>query len=265
MTVHSRLWREACRSLRITGIAVDTTRLSSETMKSAIEVIANVQSVVARVIVVLLSRCDCDWSLSLCAKKEIGLPVIPAAAPSISRSDQGSGRVKASMPIRTVSSAPLEKNAATTSGDSPERRSARSTRLRQAARTASQISGSSQDAQHFNISINLSRSDMTSWYASPIACSASIPCLPGRGVREHLVQMLDRPLRGRQVELLLRPEEPEQVRLRDAGCAGDVLGRGAVEAFRSELRRRRVEHRDAALVGGLSGVVVVIVVSIHSQ
>jgi hypothetical protein len=34
---------EASRSTRMTGIAVETTRLSSTTMKSAIEVTANVQ------------------------------------------------------------------------------------------------------------------------------------------------------------------------------------------------------------------------------
>ena len=49
-TVHSRLSSEASRSVRITGIAVVTTRLSSVTMNSAIEVIANVQSVPALLI-----------------------------------------------------------------------------------------------------------------------------------------------------------------------------------------------------------------------
>ena len=44
-TVHSRLERDACRSLRMTGIAVVTTRLSSVTMKSAVEVMTNVQMV----------------------------------------------------------------------------------------------------------------------------------------------------------------------------------------------------------------------------
>ena len=46
-TVHSRLSSDAFRSWRITGMAVVTTRLSSVTMKSAIEVIANVQMVLA--------------------------------------------------------------------------------------------------------------------------------------------------------------------------------------------------------------------------
>ena len=43
LTVHSRLSIDACRSLRITGNAVVTTRLSSVAMKTATEVIANVQ------------------------------------------------------------------------------------------------------------------------------------------------------------------------------------------------------------------------------
>ncbi len=42
LTVHSRPERPACRSRRMTGIAVVTTRLSSVTMKRASEVIANV-------------------------------------------------------------------------------------------------------------------------------------------------------------------------------------------------------------------------------
>ena len=44
-TVHSSCSSDASRSVRITGSAVVTTRLSSETMNSATEVIANVQSV----------------------------------------------------------------------------------------------------------------------------------------------------------------------------------------------------------------------------
>ena len=45
LTVHSSCDSDACRSLRITGSAVVTTRLSSVTMKSASEVIANVQPI----------------------------------------------------------------------------------------------------------------------------------------------------------------------------------------------------------------------------
>jgi hypothetical protein len=46
LTVHSSCEMEAWSSRRITGSAVVTTRLSSETMKSASEVIASVQYVV---------------------------------------------------------------------------------------------------------------------------------------------------------------------------------------------------------------------------
>jgi hypothetical protein len=42
LTVHSSCESDACSCRRITGIAVETTRLSSVTMKSASEVIANV-------------------------------------------------------------------------------------------------------------------------------------------------------------------------------------------------------------------------------
>ena len=45
LTVHSRFSIDAPRSLRMTGIAVVTTRLSRVTMKIPIEVIANTQNV----------------------------------------------------------------------------------------------------------------------------------------------------------------------------------------------------------------------------
>ncbi len=45
LTVHSSPLSPAWRSCRITGIAVVTTRLSSVTMKRAVEVIANVHHI----------------------------------------------------------------------------------------------------------------------------------------------------------------------------------------------------------------------------
>src|SRR5690242_5292451 len=48
LTVHSSCWSEAPRSTRMTGIAVETTRLSSTTMKSAIDVMTKVQAVRVR-------------------------------------------------------------------------------------------------------------------------------------------------------------------------------------------------------------------------
>jgi hypothetical protein len=53
LTVHSSPSRLACRSVRITGIAVETTRLSSVVMKTAVEVIANVQSSFEFIVVLL--------------------------------------------------------------------------------------------------------------------------------------------------------------------------------------------------------------------
>ena len=53
-TVHSRLSSDAPRSSRMTGIAVVTTRLSSETMKSATEVMTNVQRVRVRAVISFL-------------------------------------------------------------------------------------------------------------------------------------------------------------------------------------------------------------------
>jgi hypothetical protein len=46
----------------------------------------------------------------------------------------------------------------------------------------------------------------------------------------------------RDVELLLRSEEPEEIRLRDAGPLRDVLGRGALEAAVGELDQGGVEN-----------------------
>ena len=56
LTIHSSCSIDAPRSTRMTGRAVDTTRLSSTTMKSAIDVMANVQSVRVPAFIVT-SRC----------------------------------------------------------------------------------------------------------------------------------------------------------------------------------------------------------------
>ncbi len=60
-TVHSSSSREAPRSTRITGIAVETTRLSSTTMKSATVVETNVQSVTCRWVI---SSSSPRWNVS---------------------------------------------------------------------------------------------------------------------------------------------------------------------------------------------------------
>ena len=79
-----------------------------------------------------------------------------------------------------------------------------------------------------------------------------MPLLPAGGVGEHPVEVVDRALSGREVELLLRAEEPEEIGLRDAGGAGDVVRRGSVEPATGELDLRRIEDCLASLLRGLS-------------
>jgi hypothetical protein len=58
---------------------------------------------------------------------------------------------------------------------------------------------------------------------------------------------------GLEEELLLRAEEAEDVRLRDAGAAGDVLGGRAVQAADRELDAGRLDDLLAAARRALSG------------
>ena len=85
--------------------------------------------------------------------------------------------MKAPIASRIVSNTPFEKNVLTASDDSPDERSARSTRSRQALRTPSQISGSSHDAQH--LSINISRSNIKKPDRPPVK----------NGVETHVVDI----------------------------------------------------------------------------
>src|SRR5262249_17979980 len=50
---------------------------------------------------------------------------------------------------------------------------------------------------------------------------------------------------------LLGAEEAEEVRLRDAGRRGDLLGRGAMQPAARKQGHRRLEHRLAALLSSL--------------
>ena len=69
LTVHSSCSSVAPRSTRITGMAVETTRLSSTTMKSAIDVTTNVQTVRDLAVMILASCVVSDYS-ALREKKE---------------------------------------------------------------------------------------------------------------------------------------------------------------------------------------------------
>ena len=120
----------------MTGIAVDTTRLSSETMNSAIEVIANVQMVVVRSVISSSFRVLVVISHLSSGKKESATSRHPGAAALDQAVRPGlRARERVHRPSAPSSRAPFEKNVPTTSGDSPEARSARSTRSRQALRT----------------------------------------------------------------------------------------------------------------------------------
>src|SRR4029077_11504768 len=64
-----------------------------------------------------------------------------------------------------------------------------------------------------------------------------------RGALEELERVAVAPADGSEVEVLLRSEEAEEVRLGDAGPAGDVLGGRALVAALGELDQRSVEDR----------------------
>jgi hypothetical protein len=59
---------------------------------------------------------------------------------------------------------------------------------------------------------------------------------------EQLERLAEAAGYGRLEELLLRPEQAEEVGLGDAGPPGDVLGRGALEAVVGELDEGCVEN-----------------------
>src|SRR6266516_73888 len=78
-----------------------------------------------------------------------------------------------------------------------------------------------------------------------------LPAFPLGGPLEDLERLPEAARDACLEELLLRTEEAEHVRLRDAGLLRDRLRGGTVEAARCELLERRVEHRLASLLGGL--------------
>jgi hypothetical protein len=73
------------------------------------------------------------------------------------------------------------------------------------------------------------------------------------GAPEDGEQLLVGAVAAGEEELALGAEEAEQVRLADAGLAGDRLGRGAVVAADGEMADRDGEDLLAALLGGLAG------------
>ena len=64
--------------------------------------------------------------------------------------------------------------------------------------------------------------------------------------------LLETALHGRQEELLLGSEEPEQVGLRDPDALGDRLGGGAVEARLREGVEGGLDDLLATFLGGVT-------------
>ncbi len=233
-------------------------------MKSAIEVIANVQSVVLRVISISLSAVVSRYfhirpkkerrrsTVSRTCRKGWHYFWIPSLHASSRRVDHGSGSSTRPMDIRIVISIPLAKKRLTTSADSREDCSARSTRFRQAgAADATEVRIVGRPGlQHQHQSV-LILGDRHVRLAHRLQRVLAAPALRGSG--EGDVHLVDAALHRPEVELLLRAEEPEEVGLRDPGRTGDVLGRGAVVALDGELVRGGIEHGGPPLLGRLAG------------
>src|SRR5215217_7301351 len=79
-----------------------------------------------------------------------------------------------------------------------------------------------------------------------------LAALPGRRVLEDPKRLVEALPRRREVELLLRPEEAEQVRLRDPRAACDCIRRSAVEPAEGELLTRGPEELLTPFLGGLA-------------
>ncbi len=75
--------------------------------------------------------------------------------------------------------------------------------------------------------------------------------LPLRHALEDLERLAEAPCDHGQVELLLRAEQPEDVRLGDPRQAGDLVGRGPVQALRRKFGDRCIENVLAPLFLGL--------------
>ena len=94
------------------------------------------------------------------------------------------------------------------------------------------------------------RSSSSSSTRGPSRSSASSPLRRPRPP-ERLQRVAQAALDGRQEQLLLRPEQPEQVWLRDPGAARDVLRGRAVQAGRANSRCAAAticSRRSAALI-----------------
>jgi hypothetical protein len=82
--------------------------------------------------------------------------------------------------------------------------------------------------------------------------SRGFPGEPAGRLTEHLQRLGEAPLDGGEVELLLRPEQAEEVRLRDPRASRDLVGRRAVEPALREQVLRGGDDLLAPFLGGES-------------
>ena len=217
-TVHSSCSIDAPRSARITGSAVETTRLSSTTMKSATEVIANVQSVLRlRLHPIRLLPVVSDH-LPHASKKRA--PQLAVLQPSISRVaprrrvlvEPHRGDDVQQHPLGEEPRAPSSRRRA---GD-PLDVARRGRRSRCARPRGSR--GPRRPRRPAAAAGARSRSlDQLARRPRP-SPERLLARLPSAARCEGLERPPEAARVGGEVELLLRAEEPEEVRLRDAGA-----------------------------------------------
>src|SRR5207342_3050463 len=222
----------------MTGSAVVTTRLSSVVMKSATEVIAKVQIVVLRVFIVA-SFIGSYYSLTW-AQKKMRLLLLQARL----QEPLGPGRrvVEQIHRCEDVQQHPEGEEV--------------SDALRIGARDALDVVDErtetlAHDLAHLlvvgvGVGLHL-RAQARPVLEQPAVGLADrlqrlLAALAGRGLLEDLERLPQAAAHALEVELLLRAEQAEEIRLGDTGLARDLVGRRAVKPVLAELLHRDNEN-----------------------
>src|SRR2546430_3498861 len=244
LTVHSRPLSPAWRSVRITGSAVVTTRLSIVVMKSSVDVIANVQSSFGLIDPPFRSPRDnrpiyvVSSHLQRSEKRE--------SSESLLESLEEPPRPRLVGILQTHRGHDVDEHAVREErGDALGRQPGDA--LDVGDEVAEPVADDLADLgivtgriglelrlQPRAIGDEISHVDATHRVESVVAA------LSLGGALERLQRLAHAACDGGLEELLLRPEEPEDVRLRDAGPLCDLLRGRAVQAAGGELHLRRV-------------------------